>query len=513
MPTHPEVVLLNLEYYRKQAKALLKNSQTGDASALQRLLRYSPRLNQLGNFTTGSAVPALHDAQLAIAREQGFSSWVRFRAFIVEARLDFHRLAERFVDTALSDGQRAEAILAAHPKISDAGFYAALVLGDRNRVERALTELPTIVNEKGGPRNCAPLLYVCFSRYANRRSSRAGDLAETARILLRQGADPNAMLASEELPSNPLSCLYGATGLNNNPALALSLLEAGANPNDSESLYHSTEHCDLGCMRLLLRHGATPAGTNALKHMLDREDIEGLQLLLAAGANPNETNHRGETALHWAVWRGRGAASIAALLDRGADLNAQREDGRTAYAVAVLSGQTEVAKLLEGRGAKTSLSALDQFIGACANAKPEEFDRLLHARPDIAAAPGNERLLPDLTMSRRTSAVRALLAAGVPVDARGEMGATALHWACWKGYADLVQLLLERGASMTIEDQQFQGTPPGWFGHGVHNCNEGTGNYAEVARLLIAAGATIPRVDLPTGKADVDAVLRERGLI
>jgi ankyrin repeat protein len=109
--------------------------------------------------------------------------------------------------------------------------------------------------------------------------------------------------------------------------------------------------------------------------------------------------------------------------------------------------------------------------------------------------------------------VRALLAAGVPVDARGEMGATALHWACWKGYADLVKLLLERGASVTIEDQQFQGTPPGWFGHGIHNCNEGAGDYAEVARLLIAAGATIPRVDLPTGKADVDAVLRERGLI
>ena len=175
MPTHPEVVLLNLEYYRKQAKALLKNSQTGDASALQRLLRYSPRLNQLENSATGSVVPALHDAQLAIAREQGFSSWVRFRAFIVEAGLDFHRLAERFVDTAVSDWQGAEAILAAHPKISDAGFYAALVLGDWNRVERALTELPTIVNQKGGPRNCAPLLYVCFSRYANRRSSRAGD--------------------------------------------------------------------------------------------------------------------------------------------------------------------------------------------------------------------------------------------------------------------------------------------------------------------------------------------------
>jgi ankyrin repeat protein len=513
MPTHPEVVLLNLEYYRKQAKALLKTSQDGDASALQRLLRYSPRLNQLRNSPPGSVVPALHDAQLAIAREQGFPSWARFKAFIVETRLDFHRLAARFVEAAVSERRRADAILAAHPKISEAGFYVALVLGDWKHVEHTLTELPTIVNEKGGPRNFEPLLYVCFSRYADRRSSQAENLTETARILLRHGADPNALFVPEELPGNPLSCLYAATGLNNNPALALSLLEAGANPNDSESLYHSTEHRDLDCTKLLLRHGASLTGTNALKHMLDREDIEGLQLLLAAGANPNETNHRGDTALHWAVWRGREAGSIAVLLDRGADINAQREDGRTAYAMAVLSGQTDVAELLKRRGAKTSLSALDQFIGACANANPEELDRLLRARPDITATPANGRLLPDLTMSRRTSAVRALLAAGVPVDARGDMGATALHWACWKGYADLVKLLLEGGASMTIEDQQFQGTPPGWFGHGVQNCNEGAGDYAEVARLLIAAGATIPRVDLPTGKADVDAVLRERGLI
>jgi len=352
MPTHPEVVLLNLEYYRKQAKALLRTSEAGDATALQRLLRYSPKLNLLENSAPGCAVPALHDAQLAIAREQGFPSWARFKAFIVEARLDFHRLTARFVDAAVSDWQRAEAILAAHPKIRDAGFYVALVLGDWNLVEHTLTDLPTVVNEKGGPQSCVPLLYVCFSRYANRRSNRAGDLAETARILLRHGADPNATFVPEDLPNNPLSCLYGATGINNNPALALGLLEAGANPNDAESLYHSAEHRDLACMKLLLRHGATPTGTNALKHMLDREDSEGLQLLLAAGANPNETNHRGETALHWAVWRGREAGSIAALLDRGADLDAQREDGRTAYALAVLSGQTEVAELLAARGAK-----------------------------------------------------------------------------------------------------------------------------------------------------------------
>ena len=122
-------------------------------------------------------------------------------------------------------------------------------------------------------------------------------------------------------------------------------------------------------------------------------------------------------------------------------------------------------------------------------------------------------MLPDFVSSRRTAAVHVLLSAGIPVNARGELGATALHWACWKGYAELVKVLLEHGASLTEEDEQFHGTPAGWFEHGVQNCHEGGGNFAEVARLLIAAGAVIPKFHSPTGRADVDAVLREYKLL
>ena len=73
MPTNPEAVRLNIEYYRKQAKAVLKAAQAGQPSALERISRHSPKFDP--------SAPKLHDAQLAIAREQGFASWPSFRSF------------------------------------------------------------------------------------------------------------------------------------------------------------------------------------------------------------------------------------------------------------------------------------------------------------------------------------------------------------------------------------------------------------------------------------------------
>lgn len=505
MPANSEATRLNLDFYRKQAKSLLKSAQSGDAAALNRISRQTPGL------LPGSV--ALHHAQLAVAREQGFSSWPRFRAFIAQSALDFQGVTETFIRASLSDLKSAAKMLAQNPNLTGAGFYAALVLGEHARVEDSLRQDPSLLSAPGGPMSYEPIGYVCFSRFAGPASQRADALVETARLLLRLGANPNTAILSADWPANPLPCLYAAAGLNNNPALVLALLEAGANPNDGESLYHSTEHADLACMKLLLRHGATPDDSNALKHILDREDPEGVRLLLLAGADPNEVNERNETALHWGVWRGRSTGVVAALLDHGAKIDARRDDGRTAYALAVQSGQTDTSALLAARGANLEVSALDRFLGACTAAGEEELNRLLAENPELAASPGAARMLPDFAASHRTAAVRALLVAGFSIGARGELGATALHWACWKGYADIVEILLEHGAPLTIEDRQFHGTPPGWFGHGVRNCGEGQGDYARVARLLLAAGASFPAADLPTGNASVDAVLREHGLV
>ena len=370
---------------------------------------------------------------------------------------------DEFVELALDEPREAEEALAQHPEIASAGLYAALVLGDAERVPADVSMA------KGGPRNWEPLLYVCFSRMGNR----AAALTETARRLLKSGADPSTSYEDARFDNCRLSCLHGATGMNNNPALGRVLLEAGADPNDGESLYHSCEHVDLECVRLLLKFGASPDRANALKHMLDYEGKEGLRVLLEAGANPNETNSNGETALHWAVWRGRSPELVRMLLDAGAAVDAPRKDGRTAYALAVRSGQTETAELLKARGADAAISEIDAWIG-----------RGCPADQGIALAEEDWPLLPELASNRSESGVRAMLAAGVPVDTRGEHGGTALHWACWKGYSEIVGLLIGHGASLTIKDTSYDAPPFGWYEHGLENSHERNADYPGTLRLL-----------------------------
>jgi ankyrin repeat protein len=208
--------------------------------------------------------------------------------------------------------------------------------------------------------------------------------------------------------------------------------------------------------------------------MLDGEDPAGLRLLLDAGADPNHRNGRQETALHWAVRRRRSPQTIATLLDHGAAIDARRDDGRTAYALAVVSAQPEVTALLGSRGADATLSHLDRFLSR--GTRPGHIDHTLETT----------RLLPDLASVHATTAVHGLLAAGIPVNSRGEHGATALHWACWKGYADLVELLLARGASLDIKDTSFHADPAGWLGRDrENNCDPEGSDYDAVAKLLM----------------------------
>jgi hypothetical protein len=78
------------------------------------------------------------------------------------------------------------------------------------------------------------------------------------------------------------------------------------------------------------------------------------------------------------------------------------------------------------------------------------------------------------------AAVKALLDAGVDVNAKTRYGATALSYACDKGHVEVVKLLIERGADVNVKDTFYGEVPLGWaLSHG----------HVQVVKLLLDKGA------------------------
>ena len=172
------------------------------------------------------------------------------------------------------------------------------------------------------------------------------------------------------------------------------------------------------------------------------------------------------------------------------------------------SARDPLATALRDAGAATALADVDRYVLACAAAEGAAAWR--SAPPPLV--PADAHLLPDLADAGRGAAALGLLAAGVGVHEQGELGATALHYACWRGHDALVAPLLARGADTTRIDRTFRATPPGWLIHGARFCDAPRGDYAAALRALLDAGATVA-ADEPTGRPEVDAILRERGVL
>lgn len=452
--------------------------------------------------------------------------------------------AARFLKALRDDDpSRAKALLDATPAIARYSIHTAAAVCDAATVQAMLAADRSLATQRSPGDNLEPLLYAV--QEGLKQSLGVGDEQQlaTVRALLDAGADPNASAplpdVSDAIPALYFPCAHG------NAAIARLLLERGANPTDGESLYHAAQHDHVECLELLVafgadvhrgpaKHGNTPlhflAAHTPNNHIASKA-MRGLRWLLEHGADPNvpsfsgrgDNPQAGETPLHRAAAVGHGEDVLRALVTHGARVDVTRDDGASAYQLAVRVGNAEGAAYLASVGGDTTLTAVDRLLGACAAGDTEAARAVVTSNPGIVERLGpSERDALGLALtSGRFDVVRLMVSLGWPLTQEGEWGGTPLHWAAWNGYPEMVRLLIEAGAPVNQRDSRYGSSPIAWCAHGSTFCERANDEeYPAIVHLLIDAGATREESfnqwnESPEGmaRASVVAALQARGLV
>ena len=134
--------------------------------------------------------------------------------------------------------------------------------------------------------------------------------------------------------------------------------------------------------------------------------------------------------------------------------------------------------------------------------------RLAQGEPNLVARLRDveRRQLAHAARNNDLPAVRLMLTIGLPVDARSQHNATALHWAAFQGNAEMIELILRKNPPLEVTDKDFQSTPLGWAIYGSeHGWHPEAGNYAATVEALLRAGSKPPQE--AAGSAEVKQVL------
>ncbi|RYG73078.1 ankyrin repeat domain-containing protein, partial [bacterium] len=385
----------NLEYHRKRAKALLKEVESGSASALDRFAALE------------ITEPKLADAQLVIARENGFSSWSQLKRHI-EGPPASNRLRPYVREVAWYE-ERAEGMLRAYKgqMESVAQLIASYLPGATPETFKTEDALFIQARQHG---------FESWPKFTAHIESLEED---------------TLLLAFEALQKDDIAALRLL--LQKDPTLANS---RGSNGNTLLNLAASFRRLD-AC-----------------------------QLLIETGANVNLGNNYGWTPVHQAAMSGN-LSLLEKLLSAGGDLTLiARGEGGTPLVQALFWGKDEMADAIAERNitprnlrVAAGLGRLD-LLDACfdsegkltAEAKASrEFYRPHGEFPEWAPSDNTQEILDEsftyACRNGRTKVLQFLLDRGANIEGNPYQG-TGLIWAACMNQLDTVRWLVEHGADI-----------------------------------------------------------------
>ena len=481
----------HLDQLRKQAREFQRAVRAGDADALDVIAEHHPvgvpASEARSRFTLAAA-------QLVVARRYGFASWPRLKRHLeIVAELSWrpepaHADAspqDRFVRLACltydddnpAKWGAARQILAEHPRLAESDLFVAVTTADVAAVRRLLAADPSSARRVGGANGWAPIFYLAYARHDPGIEEQA--VLATARLLLDHGANPNTGYLWHGLPS-PFTLLTGCFGEGelgpvNQPehphgfALARLLLQAGADPNDSQGLYNRMFRAGTAHLELLFEFG------------LGTGDGGPWQARLGSQLQTPTEMVRGQLA--WAVSHNM-LDRVELFASHGVDMRSPLAEGgstrgRTPIELAAMNGQQAIVDHLVSIGVSNqTLSPADAFIAAALIDDRPTVERMIALDPDVVRRARTTHPSAVLRAAVRgdSDAVVLLCSLGFDVNAFGRRDVdieqpweTALHHAAAEGDVELVRLLLSLGARSDLRDTRFNSTPLGWAEHAGHD--------------------------------------------
>jgi ankyrin repeat protein len=469
---------MHLEQQKKQARELLRAIRAGHADAVARLRRNHSRWATVDDATIRQ-LAALHDAQFALAREQGFASWPKLKAYAEPASRS--RTTRLFVADVAWIDERVHGLL-------------------RTRQSAGPAALEQIREWHPGFADCT-----------DEEIRVAAFTEEDARLVY---AREHGFETWDDLTSRVNRLASGMDAATTEPFLAA---------------FNALKSGEVAGFEVLLRANPSMAkerGTNGntllnlAVSLAGRADGKGgvtpVEMLLEAGADVNDGNDRGATPLHQAAYTNN--AEIAEILiAKGAALDAEAHGaGGTPLIFALFWGHREVADLLgrtsvapnnlraaaglgipelveacfDADGGLTSEACaargfyrphsgfpdwhpstnaqevLDEaLVWACKSNRVAVLGRLVEAGARVDADPYRGTPLIWAAACNRTEAAAWLLDHGADLNQKATFGGlthgqgiTALHIAAQNGHMPMVKLLVERGADLTIKDDLYHAT-------------------------------------------------------
>jgi hypothetical protein len=425
---------------------------------------------------------SVHGApQRVTARSYGFASWTRLKQHLAEIApyvwnppsSDTKSSEDAFIRLACltytgewhrSNPSKARRMLSDHPEIVTTDVHTAAASGDVAAVQTMIDRKPALVSSTGGPLLWPLLLYPCYSRMEP--SDAAHSTLEVVRLLLSRGADPNAGFLFSA--SYAFAALTGAFARGEDwpnlvphpqcDALARLLLDAGADPNDAQTLYNRHFEPNDDHLRLLLGYGLGKDKEGPwLKHLND----------------PRLVPDRLLTEELWFAASKDFFERAKLLVEHGVDVNTPGlRDDRTPYEAALRSGNAAIAKYLLAHGArKVALDSFGTFALACIAGRRGEVRERLAKEPTLFAQFGHKgqvELLHRAVDARQSDGIKLIVELGA--DINGMIPGTGhnravLHNAAGSGGLQMVKLLLSLGADPQLRDLAFESTPIGWACH------------------------------------------------